>query len=628
MRELSSALLQISDELLLIVDPSSLKVIAAGPAGERLLGYAPGSLPGALITELECALPDLFFWEEVKGGHQPAIEGGSGLYRTQSGEILPVEKDIRPLNVEDRTLIAIKARVVQEEMETTTELERTAALMRATLEATADGILVTDLNGCIVNINRRFADLWALSDSLLAKGDDRLVFRAMARRFLRIKDWKQWTDEMRHAREQETFTLLQLRHNRWLECRSRPQMVSDQVIGHVYTFADISPRVQTQQALEQAMTRAEAANHAKTEFLNHMSHELRTPLNAIIGFAQLMQDEGCAPHAEKVDLILKGGWHLLNLINEVLDLASVEAGKMSLLTDNVDLNGLAAECIALVSSLADKYHIRLHNKIDDGVMQVRADPGRLRQILLNLLSNAIKYNRQKGEVWLEAKGQDNGTIRICVRDNGIGISEADQQRLFESFTRVGNKQHRIEGTGIGLALTRKLVQMMQGQIGLNSCPGAGSTFWIELPAVTVDIPNIPAQKLASISTEIAQRILYIEDEPSSRRLMVGALRRHPHLSLLVAENGEEGIHIALEAIPDLLIIDGNLGDMSGPDILKAIKNHEKTQNIPAFVLSASSLPEEIEAAKIAGFDRYLTKPVKIPELLRAIEDTARRQRQG
>lgn len=624
MTTLDQALLALSYELLLLVDPASLCVVAASPNAVRTLGYESGeTLCQTPITEIECALSDLFFWEEIRAGERPQAATMEGLYRRLSGEVFPVEKCISSTTVDDRELISIRARVIAEEKAANDELDRTTSLLRATLESTADGILVTDLDGHIINFNRRFASLWSLPDALISKGSDTLIYHSMVRRMRYRSDWRQWIDHVTHAREQETFDTLSLRTGKTLECRSRPQMVRDQMIGRVYTFADITDRLHAQQELEAARDAAESANRAKTDFLNHMSHELRTPLNAIIGFAQLIQQDGAGEHADNVDLILRGGWHLLNLINEVLDLARVESGKMELHIESVNLPELAADCIAFVRPLAEKYEVHLHNDIPAGSAHVKADPLRLRQMLLNLLSNSIKYNRKGGDVWLGSHCTEPGRISISIRDSGIGISDEDQARIFEGFTRVGSKQHSVEGTGIGLAFTRKLARLMEGDISLSSRIGEGSCFRIELPAVA-GTHSAPAGQGTSASPHSSHHcnILYIDDEPMNRKLMAGILRRHPGYRLLLADTGEEGIATARAQKPDLIITDLNLGDMSGYDVLNAILADPDLAGTPMFMLSASTLQHEVDAAIEAGFRRYLTKPFNIPELLSAIAEIA------
>ena len=613
------ALLTITEHALLLVAPDSLNIVACNPATEKLLGYDEAQLLTMKITDIECALPDYFFWQDIRNGARPEAWAVDGLYRCADGRVLPVERRFNTVQNAAQTLIGISVRNIHEEKAISENLERAAAILRATFESTSYGILVTDLDDNIVNLNRRFSEIWQIPTTLLDSGDSLRVIRALLRRIKNTEMARNWLTAVANARDFETIDELMLRNGRVLSVHSRPQMAQGQIIGRVFTFEDISEQVHAQMELETAREQAERANRAKTEFLRHMSHELRTPLNAIIGFARLSLDPDQPPQREHVEMIAHAGEHLLGLINEVLDLAAVEAGRIPLAFVAVPVHSLIHDSLALVSPLVEKYQVQLVPLQSATPLWVRADQIRVRQILLNLLSNAIKYNRPQGQVSV-SYDCDNTTARIMVRDTGIGISPSDQKMLFENFSRVGNKQSDVEGTGIGLAFSRKLARLMQGDITISSEENSGSTFCLELPVTTA-----PAPPLASQIADTQQHctVLYIEDDALARKLVQAALKKHPQFTLWLAENGATGINMALQHHPDIVLTDMHLGDMTGHDVLHRLRGNSSFQRTPFIMMSAGVMKDEVESALQAGFTRYLTKPVQIPLLVAALVQLTR-----
>ncbi len=380
-------------------------------------------------------------------------------------------------------------------------------------------------------------------------------------------------------------------------------------------------------ALRQAKEDAEQANQAKSAFLSSMSHELRTPLNAILGFAQLLETQADQDARQYVQHIESAGWHLLELINEVLDLARIESGNINFSREKIGLRSLVDECLALVASQATRLDISLSRAPipDDAALQ--ADSTRLRQVLLNFLSNAIKYNRHGGSVHV-ALGRGEAlpnSWRITVSDSGKGLSPEQQEQLFQPFNRLGAEHSGIEGTGIGLAISKRLIELMGGQVGVASQPGSGSTFWLELPQASALHSHADRQVAPATlqPVELQHSVLCVEDNPTNLFLVSQVLKKIPGLTLMTASTGTEGMEIAKRSQPDLMILDINLPDMTGYQLLKTLRNLPETRHIPAIALSANAMPSDIERGMKAGFAEYLPKPIRVREFLNTISGQLR-----
>lgn len=387
--------------------------------------------------------------------------------------------------------------------------------------------------------------------------------------------------------------------------------------------------------LMRAKQRADQANLAKSEFLSSMSHELRTPLNAILGFGQLLDSDADLNEEQQdnVQEILNASRHLLTLINEVLDLARIESGKLDLSLEVISLPELLDETLTLVRHSAQSRSITLRTEETEG-FRITADWTRLKQALLNLISNAIKYNRPEGEVLISARHHDERWLDIRVSDTGPGIEPARVPELFQPFNRLGAELSHIEGTGIGLALTQRLVQLMGGSIGVESRVGEGSTFWLRLPsaeehgAITTSASPVvqrhdhSGQPDDETGQEV-RSVLYIEDNPANLKLVTRILQRYPGAHLLSTASGEEGVALARAKQPDIVLLDINLPDTDGYHILRTLKADRKTRAIPVIALTANAMHNEVRRGKQAGFDDYLTKPINVDDLLATLEQHLR-----
>ncbi len=392
---------------------------------------------------------------------------------------------------------------------------------------------------------------------------------------------------------------------------------------------DVTRRKLAEDDLIRARDEAERTNRAKSEFLSRMSHELRTPMNVILGFAQLLESDPGAPLAkpqeDSVQQILKAGWHLLQLINEVLDLARIEAGRIELSLENVNLVEVLDECRAHITPLAERRGIALHEQTGDAVScLVHADRTRLKQVLLNLLTNAVKYNRDGGSISLALEFPAEDRVRLKVADTGIGLTEAQQGRLFEPFNRLGAERSEVEGCGIGLTIVRHLMELMGGGIGVESAPGTGSTFWIDLGlGAEAHLPDeARAARPATPGQEaLPQRtVLYVEDNPANLKLVAQLLARRPDLRLISTHSADLGLEMARAQRPDLIILDINLPGMDGFEARARLRLYPETAEIPVIALSASAMPKDVERGLAAGFLRYLTKPIRIDRFLRTLDD--------
>ncbi|HKJ93288.1 MAG TPA: ATP-binding protein, partial [Longimicrobiales bacterium] len=364
---------------------------------------------------------------------------------------------------------------------------------------------------------------------------------------------------------------------------------------HVFTgiVRDVTERKQVEQVLKRAKEEAERANQAKSDFLSRMSHELRTPLNAILGFAQLMQmDVLDSDQAESVDQILKAGRHLLALVDEVLDIARIEAGRMSLSPEPVPVEEIVQEAWGLVRQRAAERGIAFEARPDACNVHVLADRQRLKQVLLNLMSNAVKYNAEGGRVRIDCGEGTPGMIRVSVSDTGDGIPKSKMEHLFEPFERLGAEETGVEGTGIGLALSKGLVEAMDGVLGADSVRGQGSTFWLELPVAEVDFEEVMPEDpdegagVEALVQDVAATILYIEDNPSNFKLVERVLGRRPGITLLTAMQGGLGLELAKQHRPALVLLDLNLPDISGSEVLRRIRGDEALADTPVVVISA------------------------------------------
>jgi len=413
------------------------------------------------------------------------------------------------------------------------------------------------------------------------------------------------------------------------------------MISLIGTVQDITNEMDIKNDLIDAREEAEKASKAKSQFLSSMSHELRTPMNAIMGFSQLLKIDPEQPLSEiqqdNINEILGAGNHLLDLINEVLDLTRIEAGRIDLSIESVVVGKVVTESLQLITPLAQKRGIEISlvcnrdeisfDQLLDQSTAVRADQTRLKQVLLNLLSNAVKYNCEKGKIIISCQDAEDNMTRFCITDTGYGLTQDQRSQLFIPFNRLGVEQTEVDGVGIGLVITKNIVELMGGKIGVESQSGEGSTFWFELPTdVNSSIQNNKADEMETTQSQSSdsknqqRTVLYIEDNPANLRLVSQILARIPNINLLSAHEPVLGLELVSEHNPDLILLDINLPGMDGYEVLGKLRERELISNTPVIAISANAMQKDITRGMKAGFDDYITKPIDVTALLLAVED--------
>ncbi|SOD90706.1 PAS domain S-box protein [Caenispirillum bisanense] len=497
--------------------------------------------------------------------------------------------------------------------------------LRVAIDNITDGFILIDADDRIVLWNERMTQLYPRLAPHVRVG---VPFEDMVRAGVRDGQYLNAA-----GREEEFVAERMARHRlpqelyeeRLIDDQGRPRWVrvAETALpggGRVGIRTDITE-------LRLAQEEAERANEAKSAFLSSMSHELRTPLNAILGFAQLLEASRKDPLTDKqkshVQHILKGGQHLLDLINEVLDLARIEAGKLTLSIEDISPADVLDECLSITETLAERRGIAVQRGFALPLPGVRADYTRLKQVLLNLLSNAVKYNREAGRLTLAVGPGAPGMLRFAVTDTGRGIPADKFASLFEPFNRLGAETTEVEGTGIGLTITRELTERMGGTLGVESEVGVGSTFWVEMPLseARLDIPaeiETPDDTTADASAGPSLRVLYVEDNPANMRLMEEVMDELGGVDLRTAHTAELGIELAVRERPDLILMDINLPGMDGFQALAFLREQPETSATPIIALTANATASSIQKGIAAGFTAYLTKPVVIPQLMQAI----------
>ena len=617
-------------DMIFVKDALTLRYVRVNKAGEELVGHSQDHLIGKSDHELfsrdQADQSAAFDREVVETGTildipEREVESYSRGTRILHNRKVPILDD----DGAPRYVLCISDDIT-ERKQTERTLREHQRFLDSIIENIPDMIVVKEAEGLrFLRVNKAGERLLGRSrDDLIGK-TDRDVFRPdQAERLIALDREVLQTGQYLETAELEVE--LGSRGVRVLHNKKLP--ILDDAGAPKYLLCiseDITESRDAERALRVAKEEAEAANRAKSEFLSRMSHELRTPMNAILGFGQLLEYNPAEPLSEvqkrHVEYILSGGRHLLGLIDEILDLAKIESGRFELSMEDVSLRAVIDECLSLTRTSADEAGVELVDRCArETAVCVRADYTRTKQVLLNLISNAIKYNRRGGTVTLRDRLNGSGRLRVEVVDTGVGIPPEKRGELFLPFTRLSAEASGVEGTGIGLTITKQLVERMGGRIGFKSTVGAGSAFWFELsasgagaapraPPAVIEAQRPPAKVQGS------RTVLYIEDNPANLRLMESIAKRIRGITLLTAKEAERGIALAREHVPAVIVMDINLPGLDGFEALKRLRKSRKTRAIPVVALSASAYPKDIERGLQAGFRHYLVKPINVNEVV-------------
>jgi PAS domain S-box-containing protein len=627
-------------EQLLDAAPDAMVVVGAdglmdlvNAQAERMFGYPRADL---IDRPLDMLIP-----ERWRTGHAALVARyvrepsarpmGSGLElygRRRDGSEIPIEVSLSPLRMESGLTVSAAIRDISERKRAQAAIKLTADRLASAVESMQDAFALFDVSDRLVLCNRVYASLLGCaSEALIGQGYEPLLEailgQAQAPGLHQRAAFKLQCLAERHELS-KTFEVRTLEGTS-LRFTSQPTAEG----GTVLVIWDLTEDERRAEELRAARLLAEAASAAKSEFLSSMSHELRTPMNAILGFAQLLQRDKKEPlsarHRERVNQILQGGEHLMRLIDDVLDLARIEAGAVSVSTEPVDLPILLSEVQATLEPFAERNGVRLEPvTLPAELPKVLADRVRLTQILMNFGSNAIKYNRAGGQVTFQLTVNNPAYVRVTIHDTGQGIPLDKQAELFQPFQRAGQETGPIQGTGIGLVITKRLAELMGGRVGFRSVAGEGSDFWLDIPSARVSMPNLllSAADGAAFALQRSGRgrsVLYVEDNPANISFMLHLLEAFDGISLITARTAGEGLRLAETQAPDVIVLDINLPDLDGVAMLQQLHMSERACDIPVIALTAAATQQEREHGARAGFFRYLTKPVKVEELLSALE---------
>jgi len=618
----------------IVCDETGL-IVLVNAETERMFGYSRDELLGQQIDVL---VPD-----RVRSQHGRHVAGYTGVPRLRpmgigleltgrrkDGTEIPVEISLSPIRTSNGLLVTAGIRDVTDRRKLERDNRRANAYLVSAVDSVREAFALFDEHDRVIMVNSAARQLFA---SASTGGIVGLPFRELLDKSLRAGVFD-FSNESREAMFQRWMAYhgapvgtLEVRTGTGRYLRVTESRTAEH--GTVATIADVTDDVQHADELRQSRENAVAASAAKSEFLSSMSHELRTPLNAILGFAQLLERDRKQPlserQIERLHHVLRGGEHLLRLIDDVLDLSRIEAGRIMVSTEPVQVHEVVDEVITTLEPMASRAGIAIQRAALPAVPRVVADRTRLAQILMNFGSNAIKYGKPGGHVQFGLDEPDPATVRITVIDDGVGIPADKRDKVFEPFQRAGQETGPIEGTGIGLTITKRLAEMMKGQVGFTSEVDRGSAFWVDMPvhrrAAVEPAPAPPEPGVSPLAAGMARhKVVYIEDNPSNIAFMRDLVEDLPSVELLTAPTAEIGLELVRSHRPEVVIMDINLPGMSGFDAVQRLREWPETRSIPVIGLSAAALLKDTTRARDAGFYRYLTKPVKVAELTRTLEE--------
>ncbi|MGW8392419.1 PAS domain S-box protein [Pseudoduganella sp. HUAS MS19] len=616
----------------IVMANSTGRIVLVNSQAERLFGFEPRELLGKPV---EILLPNRF-----RGGHvahraqyfvQPrtrTMGAGLELYGLRKdGLEFPVEISLSMIQMEEGAIVMSAIRDIGDR-------KKAEQKFRGLLESAPDPMVIVNARGEIVLVNTQTEQLFGYQrQELLGKPIEILIPARFAGRHPAARSsFFAKAQPRAMGAGAELYAMRRDGSEFPVEISLSPLKTEDELLVSS-AIRDISGRRQIERKLLDQKLELEQASKAKDRFLASMSHELRTPLNAILGFGQLLHNEKLPLSQQQryafAGNIVQAGQHLLHLINETLDLAKIEVGAVTLSLEPVALDDLLHEASKMIEAMADARQVAVYLSEPRGLC-VRADRIRLRQIVLNLLSNAVKYNSKGGHVWIACGEGDTGRAWLAVRDDGPGLSGEQMAGLFQPFNRLGQEGGSEEGSGIGLVLSKRLAELMNATISVTSSVGQGSTFTVEME--TTEPPQLP-QQLTEEGVPALVRgyhskplLLYVEDNPANLRLVQEIAKLHLNVELLSATDGNAGVSMARDYLPDVILMDMNLPGISGREAQRRLRQDTATRDIPIIALSANAMPLDVQAALEAGFFRYLTKPLNIGDFLEAVGEALEQSR--
>lgn len=611
------------------------QIVLANLQAEALFGHAPAELKGQAI---EILIP-----ERYRAGHlvhrsrfassakmRPMGSGLELFGLRKDGSEFPVEISLSPLAVGDRRLVSAAIRDISQRRDAEASAKLMSQRLFSAVESFHGALALYDASDRLILCNSTMRAVYssAVPGSPIGQTYGELVDAGISHGLYgALEDPAAFKQRLLVYHEQPGGTLdVKMVDGKTLRLTSRRTLEG----GVISTAVDITDDVKHEEELEQARAAAEAASSAKSESLSSMSHELRTPMNAILGFAQLLQRDKRHPlsvdQKDKLSYVLHGGEHLLRLIDDVLDLSRIEAGGIMMSPEPVDVSDVLREVEQTLAPMAARSGTGLTVLSPPGPLSVIADRTRLTQVLINFGSNAIKYGKPQGLLEIRADANAEHQVRLNVRDDGIGIPLDKQDKIFQPFQRAGQETGPIEGTGIGLSISKRLAELMGGSVGFQSAPGVGSEFWVELRrhAALDDQPVrvVPSERPLGGAGGDEFRIVYIEDNPSNIAFMRAVVEELPRVALTAVPTAEVGIEVVRDTQPHVVIMDINLPGMSGYDATRILREWPETRDIPVIALTAAAMVADRKRLESVGFYRYLTKPVQVTELLEALERLA------
>ena len=617
---LERVLLDHAEQMMLLVEPLNLQIVLANRVAQQMLGYSEEELLSRTILDVESALQDVFFWEEVRSGQCAQVEAQEGLYLCADGSMRTVEKSVRVVDFSGQRYLLVQAREAHDAARIEDDLANTTSQLRATLESTGNGILVIDWQGRLASMNRLFGSMWRLPEEVLLRQEDAAIIDYIVGQ---VEDGASFRARLQeivdsHASEDEW----RLIDGRVFECRSLPQYLEERIIGRVFGFSDISERIRIEQDLVAAREKAEAANQAKAAFLAMMSHEIRTPMNGIVGMTTLLLDSTLDDEQRRqLEIIRSSANSLLRIINDILDFSKVEANKLELEVIDFDLRAMLEELAELFGMSAAERSLEFQwGLATDVPHKLRGDPVRLRQVLINLVGNALKFTTA-GRVSLHVRRRPDRDGRVVlavdVSDSGIGIAQEHLDKVFAAFEQADSSTTRnFGGTGLGLTIARQLVELMGGHISVRSEAGRGATFSFEVVlqrAAEVPLESVPLGAALPLSGDLgALRLLVVEDNPVNMLVAVGLLGKLGFCCIDKATDGQAAVEKVFAGQYDLILMDCQMPKLDGYEATQRLRAAGVTT--PVVAMTAHAMSGDREKCLAAGMNEYVSKPIVLSEL--------------